>query len=91
MLLYFVGQGAKRVAWPVFAGTARLIIATAGGWLAIRVFHAELPLLFAVVAVSAVAFGGLIALTTHLQTWGASDSGDRLQEGSSVHGQPRLA
>jgi Na+-driven multidrug efflux pump len=70
MLLYFAGQGAKRVAWPVLAGTGRMIIAVGGGWLATEVFHAELPTLFAVVAASAVTFGGLIALATHLQAWG---------------------
>jgi putative MATE family efflux protein len=69
MLLYFASQGAKRVAWPVLAGSARLIIAAAGGWLAIEFFRADLTILFAVVATSALAFGVLIALATHLQTW----------------------
>jgi Na+-driven multidrug efflux pump len=69
MLLYFAGQGAKHVTWPVLAGTVRLIIAAAGGWLAVKYYNANLQTLFAVVAASCVAFGGLIALATRLQPW----------------------
>lgn len=32
--LYFASQGARRVGWPVFAGTIRLGLAAGGGWLA---------------------------------------------------------
>ena len=70
MLLYFAGQGAKRVTWPVLAGTARLIIAAVGGWVAVKIYAANLPTLFAVISASSIAFGGLIALATHLQRWG---------------------
>jgi putative MATE family efflux protein len=70
MLLYFAGQGARRVGWPVLAGTVRLAIATIGGWFAIRFFNADLPSLFAVVAVSSVAFGSITALAMALQKWG---------------------
>jgi putative MATE family efflux protein len=73
LLLYFAGQGAKRVAWPVLGGTSRMIIAAGGGWLATEVFHAELPMLFAVVAASAVTFGGFIALVMYLQSWGGGE------------------
>jgi hypothetical protein len=69
MLLYFAGQGAKHVTWPVLAGTVRLVIAGVGGWLAIQIFHADLPWLFTVVAASALAFGSLAALAMTLQSW----------------------
>jgi Na+-driven multidrug efflux pump len=69
MLLYFAGQGAKHVAWPVLAGTARLIIVGVGGWLAIDVFGASLLTLYAIVAASSLAFGGLNAIALLLQPW----------------------
>jgi len=71
MLLYFAGQGAGHVAWPVLAGTLRLIIVAAGGWLAIKVYHGGLPSLFAVVAAASVTFGTVTALAMRLQSWGA--------------------
>jgi hydrogenase/urease accessory protein HupE len=67
--LRLAGQGAKHVAWPVLVGTVRLIIAGAGGWVAIEICHADLPALFAVVAASSIAFGALVALATRLQSW----------------------
>jgi putative MATE family efflux protein len=70
MLLYFSGQGARHVTWPVLAGTLRLTIAAIGGWLAIKVYHADLLSLFAVVALSSVAFGTVTALAMRLQSWG---------------------
>lgn len=59
MALYFAGQGAKRVLWPVLAGTARMIIAAVVGWIAVTHFHAELPALFKIVALSAFVYGGI--------------------------------
>jgi len=59
MTLYFAGQGAKRVLWPVLAGTARMIIAAAVGWIAVMYFHAELPVLFQIVALSAFVYGAV--------------------------------
>src|SRR5918999_6533860 len=35
MMLYFASQGAKRVLWPVLAGTARMVVAALLGWLAV--------------------------------------------------------
>ena len=34
--LYFASQGAARLLWPLLANFARLVIATAGGWLVLR-------------------------------------------------------
>ena len=36
--LYFASQGAGRMLWPVLAGSARFVIAVAGGYLALRYF-----------------------------------------------------
>jgi len=72
MLLYFAGQGARHVTWPVLAGTLRLIIVAAGGWLAISIAHADLTWLFAAIAAAAVTFGSLTALAMRLQSWGAT-------------------
>jgi MATE family, multidrug efflux pump len=72
MLLYFAGQGAKRVGWPVLAGTARLVIAAGIGGLAVRFSHVELATLFVIVAIATALFGGLIALAMSLQSWSAS-------------------
>jgi Na+-driven multidrug efflux pump len=71
MALYFASQGARRVGVPVLAGTARLVIAAGLGWLAIHQFGAGLPHLFAIVAVSSIVFGGLIALNLALRPWRA--------------------
>ncbi|SLM64205.1 MATE family efflux transporter [Dickeya sp. DW 0440] len=59
MALYFAGQGAKRVLWPVLAGTARMLIAAFAGWLAVTQFGAELPSLFRIVALSACVYGAM--------------------------------
>jgi len=70
MLLYFAGQGARHVTWPVLAGTLRLIIVAGGGWLAIKTFQTDLSWLFATVAVASVTFGAMTALAMRLQSWG---------------------
>lgn len=69
LMLYFATQGAKRVIFSVLSGTARLLIAFVGGWLAIKTFNAGLSALFAVVSLSSIAFGGLIALSVYLRPW----------------------
>lgn len=64
MALYFAGQGANRVLWPVLAGTSRMIIAAIAGWVAVKYFHAELPTLFQIVALSAFVYGAITAATS---------------------------
>jgi putative MATE family efflux protein len=61
MTLYFASQGAKRVVWPVLAGTARMVVAALIGWLAVARFGASLSTLFQIVAVSAILFGAITA------------------------------
>ena len=69
MLLYFSGQGAGRVLWPVTAGLARLIVAGLGGWLIVARFGLGLHALFIAVAMAAIAFGGITAVATKLGSW----------------------
>ncbi|ANE76286.1 MATE family efflux transporter [Dickeya solani] len=64
MALYFAGQGAKRVLWPVLAGTARMAIAAFAGWLAVTHFDADLPSLFKIVALSALVYGAITAVAS---------------------------
>jgi putative MATE family efflux protein len=71
MLLYFASQGAKRVLWPVLAGTARLLVVALGGWLVIASGNASLTALVAVVAASSLAFGSITASAMMLQRWDA--------------------
>ena len=70
LLLYFAGQGSGHVFWPVLSGTVRLLIAAVLGWMTVAWFGFGEPALFVMVAVGAVAFGGLVALATRLQPWG---------------------
>jgi MATE family, multidrug efflux pump len=78
MALYFAGQGAGRVGWPVLAGTVRLIIAAVFGWLAVARWGAGLEALFMLIAASYVAFGSIIAAAQLLGDWGepAAAAGD---------------
>ncbi len=77
MLLYFSGQGAGRVFWPVFAGLARLLIAGMGGWLIVARFGLGLHTLFAAVAIAAIAYGGITADRDHARTMAAGAVGNR--------------
>jgi putative MATE family efflux protein len=69
MLLYFSGQGAGRVFWPVMGGLARLLIAGIGGWLIVARLGLGLPTLFIAVAIAAVAYGGITAIAALLGPW----------------------
>lgn len=66
--LYFASQGARRVGWPVLAGTARLIVAAGGGWLAVRQ-GADITAVFGFIAAGLVAWAGLTALSIKLVSW----------------------
>jgi putative MATE family efflux protein len=69
MMLYFCGQGAGRVFWPVMAGLARLVIAGIGGWLIVARLGLGLPPLFIAVAMAAIAYGGITAIAAALGPW----------------------
>jgi putative MATE family efflux protein len=69
LALYFASQGAGRLAWPLFAGFARLLIAAIGGWFASRWLGGGLPGLFIAMAVALVIFGGTMGLALKLGAW----------------------
>jgi putative MATE family efflux protein len=64
LTLYFASQGAKRVLWPVLAGTARMIVAAFLGWVAVTYFDADLPTLFRIIASASIAYGVITLLST---------------------------
>jgi putative MATE family efflux protein len=66
--LYFASQGAGRLLWPLLAGLLRLVVATAGGWLALRLTGSE-AWLFAALAVGLVLYGILIPLSILRGAW----------------------
>lgn len=70
MALYFASQGAKRVLFPVLAGTVRMIIAAFIGWSVVTWFGAGLTTLFQIVALAAVVFGALTAAAILGGAWG---------------------
>ncbi|CAO3436730.1 MATE family efflux transporter [Azospirillum doebereinerae] len=70
LALYFASQGAKRVLFPVLAGTVRMIIAAVIGWSAVIWFGAGLSTLFQITALAAVSYGLLTAAAMLGGAWG---------------------
>ncbi|HYB43182.1 MAG TPA: MATE family efflux transporter, partial [Candidatus Methylomirabilis sp.] len=69
LALYFASQGAGRLAWPLLAGAARLVIAALGGWLAAHWLGAGLVGVFAAMAAALAVFGSTMALAVRLGAW----------------------
>lgn len=78
LVLYFASQGAKRVLFPVLAGTARMVIAAFIGWSAVTWFGAGLSTLFQIVALSAVTYGALTAAAMMASGWGRKAKADTI-------------
>ncbi|MBY6265741.1 MATE family efflux transporter [Azospirillum sp. 412522] len=70
LALYFASQGAKRVLFPVLAGTVRMIVAAFIGWSAVAWFGAGLSTLFQITALAAVSYGLLTAAAMIGGAWG---------------------
>lgn len=68
MALYFASQGAGRLFWPLLAGSLRLVIALAGGWLALWL-TGSLAALFAALALGLVVAGGTVFLAVRAGAW----------------------
>jgi putative MATE family efflux protein len=68
LVLYFASQGAGRLMWPVIGNLARLLVAVAGGWLALR-WNGGLAGVFAAQGVALVIYGVLIAWTIAGGAW----------------------
>jgi Na+-driven multidrug efflux pump len=72
--LYFASQGAARVAWPVLAGTARLVFVAAAGFAVVSAGGA-LVWLYAAVAAGLVIWGGTTFWVVRATDWRAAESG----------------
>jgi MATE family, multidrug efflux pump len=72
MALYFASQGAGRLLWPLLANLARLIIASGGGWLALR-YTGSLTVVFAALALALAAFGLINAAAVAGGVWFVDD------------------
>jgi putative MATE family efflux protein len=68
LALYFASQGAGRLLWPLLANLARLSIAAAGGWLALR-WSGELAELFVAQAAALATFGLIVAAAVAGGAW----------------------
>jgi putative MATE family efflux protein len=66
--LYFASQGAGRLAWPLFAGLLRLVIAVGGGWVALRL-TGSLGWLFAALALALVTYGLTLSAAVASGAW----------------------
>ena len=74
--LYFASQGAGRLLWPLLAGLLRLIVATGGGWLALRLTGSQ-GWLFTALAAGLVLYGVLIPVSILRGAWTAGSTTGR--------------
>jgi Na+-driven multidrug efflux pump len=77
LALYFASQGAGRLAWPLVAGFARLIIAALGGWIATRWLGGGPTGVFVAIAVALVVMGVMVALPIKAGAWRRPRGGGR--------------
>jgi putative MATE family efflux protein len=68
MALYFASQGAGRLLWPLLANFARLIIAAAGGFVALRL-TGNLTDVFIALAAALATFGLINAAAVYSGVW----------------------
>jgi hypothetical protein len=68
MALYFASQGAGRLLWPLAAAFVRFVIATGGGYLALRQ-TGDIRTVFVALAVALVAFGAINAVAVAGGAW----------------------
>lgn len=68
LVLYFASQGAGKLLWPVVGNAARLAVAVAGGWLALR-WGGGLGIVFAAQAAAMVVYGAVNAWSVAGGAW----------------------
>jgi len=73
LALYFASQGAGRLLWPLMAGGTRLLVASVGGWLAVRWLGGGPSAVFTAMALALVVFGAANALAIWLGAWRSGD------------------
>ncbi len=69
LALFFASQGAGRMLWPLVGSATRLVVLAVGGGLCVHLLGASANALFAVVALSLVVYGLIIAGAIHLGSW----------------------
>jgi len=69
LCLYFASQGAGRLLAPVLAGTLRLLIVAAGGYLML-LHGASVQQLFALIGVAMLVYGVATGVGVYFTTWG---------------------
>lgn len=70
LALYFANMGAGRMTVPLMASVTRMVVATAGGWLAVETLGMGLDGVFAAIAAGMAAYGCLIAGSLLAAPWG---------------------
>jgi Na+-driven multidrug efflux pump len=68
LALYFASQGAGRLGWALIAALTRLVIATAGGWLALRL-SGSIAGVFVALGVALAVFGLVNAAAVMAGVW----------------------
>jgi len=63
--LYFASQGAGKVLWPMMAGSARFVVAAAGGLVMIRMLEGNLSSLFILIGLGMFVLGVGAAAAVH--------------------------
>jgi putative MATE family efflux protein len=66
--LYFASQGAGRLAWPLFGGLLRLVVAVGGGWVALHL-TGSLAWVFAALAAGLLVYGASLAAVIGSGVW----------------------
>ncbi len=67
--LYFASQGARRMFFPMLAGTARFLIAVCGGFLIVYFFDGEAGSLFVFISLGMLALGAGAAAAVKWTDW----------------------
>lgn len=91
MALYFAGQGAGRVQWPLIASVTRMLLATVGGWLWVVKGHGSITGLYWLIAASLGMFGmvNVIAFATGL-SWGSHRASGPSSRRSPSNSRPNV-
>lgn len=89
LALYFASQGAGRMAWPLIAGTLRVLVAALGGWIALRFFG--ITGLFAMLGIAMLVFGGVNAAAIASGVWFRRDKAKEAALLSSDTAKPEPA
>lgn len=67
--LFFASQGAGKVLWPVLAGSARFLVAAAGGFVLVHYWGGGLSLLFMMIGLGMIVSGVGAAAAVKWLVW----------------------